>query len=791
MSAFAFGNKIANDGYLGHGSVNAQRYSPQLAKRQFSPAESEEIEEGKNRLMPTIFQSYGTPVSEMMASPLKQSLIAGVPAALLGAAAGHALGGQNHSGLGAVLGGLGAGGLAGAARYFGQQSANEGLEELMRRLPAGATKRDLLADPAYQADLDRRNELRAARMSYNGGGIRGKFASEKAALSYRPGRVTLPQLIGRRIQNSAVGRMAQNPFVQGGAVVGGGLAVGDAANKALASHQNNLHDAAEYRRLVADIPTASENKGNPPSTFADQVKSYAQPLMNAVQTPVGSAGALGAMAGGLYGAFNPDVDERGRPKNRLRNALMGVVGGAGVGALGSMAAQHFLRPQNQLTIGYGPHQFSMTVPNIPNNVKTSSEKTAAVYGPHLLLRHRVARGLASAAKSPVAPFLTAGAGVGGAMAAGNYGLKPALDAAYPEEQKAAPATGVHDPRNGQPTTVAEHLHAYAKPLINAVQTHAQPLMNAVQTPVGAGGALGAMAGGLYGALNPEVDERGRAKNRLRNALIGLAGGAGVGALGGMAMKHFLPQAKTAAANAFEFGQKAAFINFKDPRVVSGLGGAALGAGIGGLAGAFNPGEDENGRKRNRFGAALAGALGGAGVGGLSGAAAGHLMKDNPTMQQFGDSVGSRLAGLFGGGAKQPAAPSPPPVPGLAPKPIVPKSVDDAAGTAPLQFPPEQDPLRFPEENPNAAMFIDPPPPQASRPMPRQIQAPSFSDAALGKARQDMAAQEAGQRRRWEAAVAALQARQDVEAGRVAPETQQRFRDGTQQMLQMQRNMLSR
>jgi hypothetical protein len=419
MSAFAFGRKLANDGYLGHGAVNAQRYSPQMAKREFSPSEREDIEEGQSRAMPTIFQNYGTPVSEMMASPLKQSLIAGVPAALLGAVAGHALGGKNP-GLGAAIGGLGAGGVAGLARYFGQQNTNEGLEELMRRLPEGATKRDLLADPAYQADLDRRNELRAARMSYNGGGLRGKFASN--------------------------------------------------------------------------------------------------------------------------------------------------------------------------------------------------------------------------------------------------------------QQKA---------------------------------TDTKP-----------------------------------------------------------------------AASALEFGQKVAFIDFNDSRVQSGLGGAALGAGIGGLAGLVSPGEDERGRKRNRFGAALAGALGGAGVGGLGAAGATHFMGANPQLQQFGANIGSRLAGLFGNKAEaapaaaaDAAAPaSRGPVPNVI-RPLANKSVDQMIEERDaLRFPAANDPMSFPEE-PGGAMFIDTPS-RTNALGPRALQ-PLGVDAAMAKEKQDVAMQ---------------RARQEA-AARVSRQVPQDFRNQQQQMLQMQQNML--
>ena len=88
-----------------------------------------------------------------------------------------------------------------------------------------------------------------------------------------------------------------------------------------------------------------------------------------------------------------------------------------------------------------------------------------------------------------------------------------------------------------------------------------------------------------------------------------------------------------AASAFEFGVKVA-----NTALQGGLGGAALGAGLGGLAGAFAPGEektvDEHGRPvkkpKNRLMGALKGALGGGALGGAGGAALGHLAPDMVT-----------------------------------------------------------------------------------------------------------------------------------------------------------------
>jgi hypothetical protein len=54
--------------------------------------------------------------------------------------------------LGALAGGLGGGGLAALLGYKTRQADNEGLVELMKRLPPNATVRDLLSDPVYNQD---------------------------------------------------------------------------------------------------------------------------------------------------------------------------------------------------------------------------------------------------------------------------------------------------------------------------------------------------------------------------------------------------------------------------------------------------------------------------------------------------------------------------------------------------------------------------------------------------------------------------------------------------------------
>ena len=169
LTPFEFGQKIAavSRFYNDAPSVNIQNFAPQLRKREFSREELADIEAGKDRWLPDILQNYGTPVTNMLASPLKTGLISAVPGALGGAVIGGGLG--QNSGLGSLLGALAGAGITGTAGYLYRQNKNDGLIDMLGRLPEQATQRDLLSDPAYQADLDRKlaltrlAQMRAAR----------------------------------------------------------------------------------------------------------------------------------------------------------------------------------------------------------------------------------------------------------------------------------------------------------------------------------------------------------------------------------------------------------------------------------------------------------------------------------------------------------------------------------------------------------------------------------------------------------------------------------------------------
>lgn len=141
-------------GAYGMQNYAVQQYVPIMEKRNLSPNEFYQVQQGQSQWIPKLFSSYATPLSQMMASPGKMALVHALGGALLGGLVGFA---KRGGSLGRALGfGVIAAGLGGLLGYFTQQQRNENMLDMMQRLPANATKRDLLSDPAYQADETRR-----------------------------------------------------------------------------------------------------------------------------------------------------------------------------------------------------------------------------------------------------------------------------------------------------------------------------------------------------------------------------------------------------------------------------------------------------------------------------------------------------------------------------------------------------------------------------------------------------------------------------------------------------------
>ncbi len=162
--------------------VSVQNYLPVSNKREFTSQEQEQIDAGLNQFWPKIYSSYATPLPQMLANPFEYAACIGTLLGAAGACVG-ALMNKAQPALGVFLGaavGIG----VGVSSYFQRQQQNENILEIMRRLSPGATKRDLLSDPVYQKDLDRRamadgNAMNTALMA----GMLGNMYSSSSSSS--------------------------------------------------------------------------------------------------------------------------------------------------------------------------------------------------------------------------------------------------------------------------------------------------------------------------------------------------------------------------------------------------------------------------------------------------------------------------------------------------------------------------------------------------------------------------------------------------------------------------------
>lgn len=142
-------------GAYGVQNVGIQSYLPVNQKRSFTFAEKQSIQTGLGQWWPKIFKSYATPTAQLLANPAKSAILAGGILGLVGLAVGLSAN-VEHRGLAAGVIGTITGGIGAALGFFGRQQKNEDVLDLMSRFPEGATRRDILSDPVYQADLNRK-----------------------------------------------------------------------------------------------------------------------------------------------------------------------------------------------------------------------------------------------------------------------------------------------------------------------------------------------------------------------------------------------------------------------------------------------------------------------------------------------------------------------------------------------------------------------------------------------------------------------------------------------------------
>ena len=169
-------HKSANSRKAIDNALSLQTHLPVANRREgLTPDELKKVEKGERRWLPRIFESYGTPVHEMLSSPLKGAIVGGLGLGAIGALGGGAMGfnlGRSMkepfagSLAGALAGGTALGGLGALTTYFQRKSTNEGLKDMMARLgPGEITKRDLLSDPVYNQDNAMREYARHSGMN--------------------------------------------------------------------------------------------------------------------------------------------------------------------------------------------------------------------------------------------------------------------------------------------------------------------------------------------------------------------------------------------------------------------------------------------------------------------------------------------------------------------------------------------------------------------------------------------------------------------------------------------------
>lgn len=187
--------------------VQNQLFAPIAPRRELNADEKRRINKGLKRLFPKFRPGDSTPLTELLANPVKRALLRGAVLGAVGSFAGGAtaeyltlfpsldrafirptqlvFGARSpvrHQPLilGAAVAGIAVGLRGAVTGYLNRRRANEDILDLMARAPEGATRRDLLSDPVRQQQLNQ--DAEDAR-------------SRNMVLLYASTRV-LPELIG-------------------------------------------------------------------------------------------------------------------------------------------------------------------------------------------------------------------------------------------------------------------------------------------------------------------------------------------------------------------------------------------------------------------------------------------------------------------------------------------------------------------------------------------------------------------------------------------------------------------
>lgn len=139
------------------GMLGIQPYMPIMARRELEDEEQREVDKYSQRLIPKIWRSDQTPLTQLLYSHKKRAIVPLAAGTLVGSLIGSALGkSKGRFGRGAMGAAIGASVSlpVAAIEYFKHRAINESNLEALRRLPVNATIRDLKSDPVYQKEQD-------------------------------------------------------------------------------------------------------------------------------------------------------------------------------------------------------------------------------------------------------------------------------------------------------------------------------------------------------------------------------------------------------------------------------------------------------------------------------------------------------------------------------------------------------------------------------------------------------------------------------------------------------------
>ena len=374
-----------------YGGVSLQQYLPMVQRREkFSPDEEQAISAGKDQWFPQVFTSMADSPAVDMHSPGKGALLAGLGAGGLVAGGTHFLGGSPKVTAGAgALGGV----LSALAAYHAINANNQGTEEMMRRIPEGGTRRDMLSDPVLQAEQERSSHNAAGEEAMRTAQLLAVMQAASKRASAKSAAVG--KILGLARATPGFLKAQALPWTAAGATAG----VYDAATQAMKPGDfgsNYTNPENRSARFVTGLVNTLLTRGAMMSAKGTSAAMGANPAMQGVAQYSATLPAFGGLAfkdiamNNLYtgheivdalkkpdAATNVTVNNPAAPgMSNLQKAGL-ALGGAGVVAGGGYLASKLidaLRNASAVQAGAQGGRLRVTLPTRkPGDVETQIE----------------------------------------------------------------------------------------------------------------------------------------------------------------------------------------------------------------------------------------------------------------------------------------------------------------------------------------------------------------------------------------------------------------------------------